>query len=230
VKPRIGVLALQGDFEAHVKALSEAGASALEVRRCGELPGLDGLVIPGGESTTLLNLMEDEPWFDALRAYHRGGGAIFGTCAGAILLANEVRNPHQPSLGLLDVTVERNGYGRQVDSFVTRVEAAELGGPLEAVFIRAPRFSRVGSGVRILARLNGEPVLVSEGRVVAATFHPELTTDSRVHRFFLGVAARSAASHAAGKSAPVRGTASRNRKKYVGEAAARVLPGGVLRS
>ena len=210
MKLRIGVLALQGDFEAHARALAAAGASALEVRRCGQLSGLDGLVIPGGESTTLLNLMEDEPWFEELRAFHRTGGALFGTCAGAILLARRVLNPDQPSLGLIDLTVERNAFGRQVDSFATRVEAPELGGPLEAVFIRAPRLSRLGSEVRVLASLNQEPVLVAQGKVVAATFHPELTADARVHRSFLSVAAGSAPVRNAVKPAPGRG-ASRGR-------------------
>ena len=187
----IGVLALQGDFDAHVRLLRSLGAKVREVRRCAHLQGLDGLVLPGGESTTLLNLMEDEPWFDGLCRFHRAGGALFGTCAGAILLAREVQNPSQKSLGLLDVVVERNSYGRQVDSFATTVESPALGGAIPAVFIRAPRFRTLGPEVRLLAAREGEPVLVRQGRVLAGTFHPELTGDSRVHRYFLSVAAES---------------------------------------
>jgi 5'-phosphate synthase pdxT subunit len=188
---RIGVLALQGDFDAHRRALAAAGAEPQEVRRTRDLAGLSGLVIPGGESTTLLRLMDDEPWFDALRAFYRQGGALFGTCAGAILLAREVRNPSQPALDLIDATVERNAYGRQVDSFETALDAPALGGGLAGVFIRAPRVTRVGPGVEILARRQDEPVLIAEGRVLAATFHPELAGEVRVHRLFLDLAAES---------------------------------------
>ena len=181
----IGVLALQGDFAAHARVLTRLGAEALEVRRVAELPYLDGLVLPGGESTTLLNLMDDEPWFPALREFHARGGALLGTCAGAILLAREVRSPAQPSLSLLDVAIERNAFGRQIDSFETRLLAPALGGTLSGVFIRAPRFRALGPGVSVLAELDGEPVLVREGRVLAGTFHPELTGDGRLHRYFL---------------------------------------------
>jgi len=189
---RVGVLALQGDFEAHAGALAAAGATPVEVRRTAQLHDIDGLVMPGGESTTLLNLMADEPWFEALRSFHQRGGALFGTCAGAILLAREVRNPAQPSLGLLDAAIERNAYGRQADSFVTTL-AGEALGELEAVFIRAPRFLALGPGVKVLATHEGVPVLVEEGRILASTFHPELTTSRRIHEFFLErVSARSA--------------------------------------
>jgi 5'-phosphate synthase pdxT subunit len=150
-----------------------------------ELGGLDALLLPGGESTTLLNLMADEPWFDALRAFHANGGALFGTCAGAILLAREVRGPSQPSLGLLDVVVERNAYGRQADSFEATLVAPALGGTVSGVFIRAPRFRALGSGVEVLAALDGEPVLVRQGRVWAATVHPELPAEAMVHEAFL---------------------------------------------
>lgn len=182
---KVGVLALQGDFAAHVRALGRAGASGVEVRRAADLTGLDGLVIPGGESTTLLNLMQDEPWFERLRAFHARGGSILGTCAGAILVSREVRHPVQPSLGLLDAVVERNGYGRQIDSFETRLSAPAFGGEVEAVFIRAPRFVELGGDVEVLARLEGEPVAVRQGRVTALTFHPELTAEAKVHRYFL---------------------------------------------
>jgi 5'-phosphate synthase pdxT subunit len=181
----VGVLALQGGFEAHLEALARAGASGRAVRRVAELSGLDALLLPGGESTTLLNLMADEPWLDALRAFHADGGALFGTCAGAILLAREVRGPAQPSLGVLDAVVERNAYGRQVDSFEAALDAPALGGTVSGVFIRAPRFRALGPGVEVLASRGGEPVLVRQGRVWAATFHPELTEDAAVHAAFL---------------------------------------------
>jgi 5'-phosphate synthase pdxT subunit len=181
-----GALALQGDFAAHAAALRESGAEAREVRHVAELDGLAGLVIPGGESTPLLNLMRDEPWFEALRRFHDQGGALFGTCAGAILLAREVR-PAQLSLGLLDAVVERNAYGRQAESFETRLEATGVGAT-DAVFIRAPRFRALGPGVETLASLDGEPVCVRAGRILAATFHPELTTSTGLHRLFVGMA------------------------------------------
>ncbi len=176
-----GVLALQGDFEAHLRSFRAIGAPAHEVRHVRELDALTALVIPGGESTTLLHLMADEPWFDAIRAFHARGGPILGTCAGAILLAREVSNPPQESLGLLDATIERNAWGRQVDSFETRLDAPALGGSLQAVFIRAPRIRAVGPGVEVLASLDGEPVLVRQGHVLAATFHPEIAGDARLH-------------------------------------------------
>ncbi|MCW5978081.1 MAG: pyridoxal 5'-phosphate synthase glutaminase subunit PdxT [Bryobacteraceae bacterium] len=184
---RIGVLALQGDFEAHRKALEEAGAEAVEVRTAEELERVDGLVIPGGESTTMLKLLRLEGLFEPLRAFGERR-PIFGTCAGAILLARDVANPPQESLGLVDIGVERNAYGRQVDSRVARVPLAEEngGGEMEAVFIRAPIIRRVGEGVRVLARYNGDPVLVAQGRHLVATFHPELSRDRRVHQLFLG--------------------------------------------
>lgn len=187
--PRIGVLALQGDFEAHARALASLGEEPVEVRRCAALEGLDGLVLPGGESTTLLKLMADEPWFDALRGLRTRGGAFLATCAGAILLSRKVVHPPQPSVGLLDAVIERNGYGRQIDSFEARLDVPALGGAVEAVFIRAPRFRALGPSVEVLARADGEPVLVREGRILAMTFHPELTGDARLHRHFLELAA-----------------------------------------
>jgi 5'-phosphate synthase pdxT subunit len=182
-----GVLALQGDFAAHKAAFAEAGVPAREVRRVSELPGLSGLLIPGGESTTLLNLMRDEPWFEALSELHAEGGVVAGTCAGAILLSREVR-PRQPSLALLDAVIERNAFGRQVDSFEATVDAPALGGPLDAVFIRAPRFRALFPEVEVLARHEGEPVLVRQGNVVAATFHPELTRSRALHRYLARLA------------------------------------------
>jgi 5'-phosphate synthase pdxT subunit len=186
--PAWGVLALQGDFAAHAAALRAWGVDVREVRRCRQLAGLDGLVLPGGESTTLLNLMSDEPWFVALRAFHEDGGVLFGTCAGAILLARKVL-PAQPSLGLLDAVIGRNAYGRQVDSFEARLPAPALGGAIRVAFIRAPRFRSLGPGVEVLARRDDEPVLVRQGRVLAATFHTELAPPSPLHRYAIGLAA-----------------------------------------
>jgi 5'-phosphate synthase pdxT subunit len=186
-----GVLALQGDFAAHVAAFRDLGLGAREVRRVDELDGLAGIVIPGGESTTLLNLMRDEPWFEALRRFHDGGGVLAGTCAGAILLSREVR-PRQPSLALLDAIIDRNAYGRQVDSFEARVDAPALGGPIDAVFIRAPRFRALWPEVQVLARLGRDPVLVQQGRVVATTFHPELTRSRALHRYLAELAGAAA--------------------------------------
>jgi 5'-phosphate synthase pdxT subunit len=187
---RVGVLALQGDFEAHGKAVERAGGTAIEVRTAADLRGLDGLIIPGGESTTMLKLLGEENLMEPLREFGKRK-PIFGTCAGAILLANEVSSPAQASLGLIDVGVERNAYGRQVDSRVTRItpeadfQSRTRPGEMEAVFIRAPIIRRVGRGAKVLARYNGDPVLVEECRHVVATFHPELSGDSRVHELFL---------------------------------------------
>ena len=187
---RVGVLALQGDFEAHGKALARAGAEPVEVRDAAALEPLDGLVIPGGESTTMLKLLHAENMLEPLAAFGRRK-PIFGTCAGAILLASEVSRPPQESLKLMDIAVERNAYGRQVDSRVAKLEprpefTARTGaGDLEAVFIRAPIIRRTGPGVRVLAEYQGDPVLVEQGRHLVATFHPELTADGRVHRLFL---------------------------------------------
>jgi pyridoxal 5'-phosphate synthase pdxT subunit len=184
----VGVLALQGDYEAHARTLRALGVSAREVRRCADLEDLAGVVLPGGESTTLLNLMGDAPWFDALRAFHGRGGAIFGTCAGAILLARRVV-PDQPSLGLVDAVIARNAYGRQAESFEAPVDGAAEVGPMSGLFIRAPRFRETGAGVSVLGRVGGEPVAVRDGRVLAATFHPELTGSTALHGLFLELAA-----------------------------------------
>lgn len=187
-RPRIGVLALQGDFEAHEKALALAGAQAVQVRTPGALSRVDGLVIPGGESSTILKLLREEHLFDAVREFG-SEKPILGTCAGAILLAAEVSRPAQDSLGLMDIGVERNAYGRQLDSRIVRLQP-EPGSPLqdedlEAVFIRAPIIRRVGPSASVLARYNGDPVLVGQGLHVAATFHPELSGDPRIHRLLL---------------------------------------------
>jgi pyridoxal 5'-phosphate synthase pdxT subunit len=188
---RVGVLALQGDFEAHRKALELAGgAETIEVRAAGDLEAIDGLVIPGGESTTMLKLLEIEKLFEPIKEFGLQK-PIFGTCAGAILLASSVSHPAQASFALMDISVERNGYGRQLDSRVTAIAPDEEflrrtgDGELEAVFIRAPIIRAVADGVRVLARYRDTPVLVEQGRHMAATFHPELTADPRVHRLFL---------------------------------------------
>jgi 5'-phosphate synthase pdxT subunit len=181
---RVGVLALQGDFEAHAKALERAGAEPVEVRTAAELDAVCGLVIPGGESTTMLKLMEYYGLFEPLREFGRER-PVFGTCAGAILIASEVLNPSQASLALVDLAIERNGYGRQLDSRVVRVQQHQLGGDpeLEVVLIRAPIIRRTGGTV--LATYLGAPILVDYGRHLVATFHPELSADTRVHRLFL---------------------------------------------
>lgn len=183
MEPRVGVLALQGDFEAHRNALERAGAQAVEVRTAEDLNEVDGLIIPGGESTTMLKLMNEENLLEPVRQFGKGK-PIFGTCAGAILLASEVLNPRQQSLALMDLTVERNAYGRQIDSRIAPIEVE--GQPTEAVFIRAPVIRRVGPGAKILATYLDTPVLVEQGKHLAATFHPELAKDSHIHRHFVG--------------------------------------------
>jgi pyridoxal 5'-phosphate synthase pdxT subunit len=190
MRKRVGILALQGDFEAHSKALERAGAEPVLVRVTEDLKNIDGLVIPGGESTTMLKLLNFMDLKEPLREFAREK-PVFGTCAGAILLAKEVRNPDQEGLGFIDLTVERNGYGRQIDSRVANIhpgsefEKRAGAGDVEAVFIRAPIIRRTGPGVRVLAQYEGDPVLVEQDRHLVATFHPELTQDSRVHKLFL---------------------------------------------
>ena len=188
--PTIGVLALQGAFDVHAKRLTELGAKAVLVRRPEQLAELDGLVIPGGESTTFLKNLERAGFYEVLDAFVHSK-PLFGTCAGCILLAKDVANPPQRSFGVLDVSVERNAYGRQNDSVILNAETSLPGGPLEMVFIRAPRISRVGAAVETLATRNGDPTLVRQGRLLAATFHPELTEDLRVHQLFLDMVKQS---------------------------------------
>lgn len=186
---RVGVLALQGDFEAHARALALRGVSAVEVRTAGDLDGLRGLVLPGGESTTMLKLMEGSDLGGRLTEFVRGGLPVLATCAGVILLAREVRHAAQRSLGVLDAVVERNAYGRQIDSAVVDLEVCdpdELGAErLEGVFIRAPRVRELGSEVRVLARRGDDPVLLRQGCLLAATFHPELSGGSPVIDLFV---------------------------------------------
>ena len=184
--PRIGVLAIQGDYAAHAEALAESGAEPIEVRKPEQLADLDGLILPGGESTTVLRFLEKQSFFETLQAFCETK-PVFGTCAGAILLSREVRNPAQRSLGILDAVVERNAYGRQIDSTILTAETELPGGPLEMVFIRAPRIVETGATVEVLALRESNPVLVRQGNVMAATFHPELSHDRRVHRLFVEV-------------------------------------------
>src|SRR6059036_2536012 len=189
---RIGVLALQGDFALHARALEKCGVEAVEVRKPVELNGVDGLIMPGGESTTLLKLIDAWDFVPALEKFHSAGKPIFGTCAGLIVLAREVESPKQFSLGLIDVTVERNAYARQRESFeasgVARLDAGPI--PLEMVFIRAPRIRRVGPSVQVLAEHRGEPVMARQDRVLVATFHPELTDNTTIHRYFCDLVGR----------------------------------------
>ena len=181
----VGVIAFQGDFHRHLQVFAELGLDARPIRRPEEIAGVDGLVIPGGESTTIGMLMDRfgllRPAIDAVA----GGLPVMGTCAGAILLSREIVGTDQVRLGVLDAVIERNAYGRQVDSFEAAIAVPELGDdPVTGVFIRAPRFVSVGSGVEVLARFEDAPILVRQDRVLALSFHPELTGDYRIHRLF----------------------------------------------
>ncbi|MGA3087385.1 MAG: pyridoxal 5'-phosphate synthase glutaminase subunit PdxT [Terriglobales bacterium] len=190
---KIGVLALQGDFDAHRRRLEELGAEVVLVKKPEQLAAIDGLVIPGGESGTFLKLL-GEDGFRKLKDFVRAQ-PTFGTCAGCILLAAEVENPKQAGLGALDITVRRNAYGRQIDSSIR--EGRFLGSPIEMVFIRAPKIERVGAGVEVIATEGNDAVLVCKGKTLAATFHPELSEDRRIHQYFLDVIAN-------GKPSPTR--------------------------
>ena len=187
--PKIGVVALQGAFAEHTAALEALGAHAVEIRRPGVVGGLDALVLPGGESTTMSMLLESSGLGDEVAAALADGLPVFGTCAGLILLAHEIGDgrPDQRSFDRLDVSVLRNGYGRQRDSFEADIAVPRAGAdPFPAVFIRAPRITRVGTGVDVLASVGPDPVLVRQGPVLAAAFHPELSGDLRLHHLFLG--------------------------------------------
>ncbi|HET8924445.1 MAG TPA: pyridoxal 5'-phosphate synthase glutaminase subunit PdxT [Candidatus Acidoferrum sp.] len=186
---KIGILAVQGDFEAHAAMLRQLGTETVEVRTPEDLEGCDGLILPGGESTTQLQFLEEEGLASAIQEFAKQGHAIFGTCAGAILLASEVLNPRQDSLKLLDMTVLRNGYGRQVASDVVSGPTKLKREPLEMVFIRGPIIERAGPSVKVLAEYAGKPALVQRERILAATFHPELTEDTTIHDYFLSLAA-----------------------------------------
>ncbi len=187
---KVGILSLQGDFEAHAETLRGLGAESVEVRHAAQLPSIDGLILPGGESTTVLKLLDREGMTEPLVEF-ASRSPVLGTCAGAILMATEVSSPAQRSLGLIDMAIKRNAYGRQLDSSIRRVEPSEeFGertevGPMEAVFIRAPKIRRVGNAVTVLATDGEDPILVEQGNCVAATFHPELSDERRVHALFL---------------------------------------------
>ena len=185
---KVGILAVQGDFEAHAATLARLGADCVFVRTPRDLEGVDAVILPGGESTTQWKFLVDEGLDKNLLAHAAKGGAIFGTCAGAILLAKEVRNPAQQSLGLADITVVRNAYGRQLASEVRQGFTAISLERIEMVFIRAPFIERVGPEVLVLAKSDGQPVLIRQGQVLIATFHPELTGDTTVHEYFLRMA------------------------------------------
>jgi pyridoxal 5'-phosphate synthase pdxT subunit len=180
----IGVLALQGAYEAHAQTLRLLGATPKLIRTPDDLEGIDGLIMPGGESTTMLKFLERNNFFEVLKSFVEKT-PTFGTCAGAILLATQVEHPPQRSLGALDITIERNAYGRQIDSTILLADTTLSGGPIEMVFIRAPRITRTGPAVETLATREGHPALIRSGHILAATFHPELSDDTRIHKLFL---------------------------------------------
>jgi pyridoxal 5'-phosphate synthase pdxT subunit len=185
---KIGILAVQGDFEAHAAMLNQLGTETAEVRTPADLEGCDGLILPGGESTTQLKFLQEEGLADKIVKFAERGGAIFGTCAGAILLAKDVKHPKQDSLNLMDMTVVRNAYGRQIASDVVSGPTVLKKEPLEMVFIRGPVIERAGPNVKVLAEYGGKPALVQHDHILAATFHPELTDDTTVHQHFLRLA------------------------------------------
>jgi len=202
---KIGILAIQGDFQAHAEMLRKLGAETVEVRTVADLTGLDGLVLPGGESTTQLQFLQEEGLYEAIRKFANQDKAVLGTCAGAILLAKQVKNPVQDSLKLLDMTILRNGYGRQLASDVFFGDSKLKKEPLEMVFIRGPIIERVAPEIKVLAEYGGKPTLVQKDHILAATFHPELTDDSTVHEYFLQLASNGRSSKGKSRAAsPLR--------------------------
>ena len=182
----VGVLALQGAFREHVAAVTRLGATAREVRQLKDIDGIDALIIPGGESTTMGKLLNEWNMLEPLRQRILDGMPVYGSCAGLILLCRDIENSDQPRLGVLDATVRRNAFGRQVDSFETALTIPEVGAdPIPAVFIRAPVITGVGAGVTVLAEVNGQAVAVRQNNILATSFHPELTPDTRMHSYFL---------------------------------------------
>ena len=182
----VGVLALQGAFREHVAAVASLGATAREVRQLKDIEGIDALIIPGGESTTIGKLLNEWNMIEPLRQRILDGMPVYGSCAGLILLCRDIENSDQPRLGVLDATVRRNAFGRQVDSFETNLSIPEIGAdPLPAVFIRAPVITGVGAGVKVLAEVDGQAVAVRQNNILATSFHPELTPDTRMHSYFL---------------------------------------------
>lgn len=194
---KIGILAVQGGFAAHAAMLHSLGAQTIEVRRLADLQGCDGLILPGGESTTQLQFLQEEGLAEAIKKFATAGRAVFGTCAGAILLASQVKNPAQSSLGLLDMTVLRNAYGRQLASDVFFAPSKLKPEPLEMVFIRGPIIDSLSAEIEVLAEYGGKPALVQKGNLMAATFHPELTEDPTVHEHFLALAVSKNGKHSA---------------------------------
>jgi 5'-phosphate synthase pdxT subunit len=187
----VGVLALQGDFREHRVTLERLGCATREVRHARDLVGLDGLVLPGGESTTIHKLMESEQLADPLRAFHAGGGAIYGTCAGLITVARDTVEGYPPTLGIMDIVARRNAFGRQVASFEADLAVKGVAGaPVRAVFIRAPWIERAGPEVEVLAEREGHAVAARQGRVLVTAFHPELTDDARLHELFVAMIRR----------------------------------------
>jgi pyridoxal 5'-phosphate synthase pdxT subunit len=186
----IGVLAIQGDYEAHKVRLEQLGAKVILIKKPAQLDKIDGIVIPGGESSTFLNFLAEQGFLEKLRDFV-STKPTFGTCAGAILLAKQVENPPQLSLEAMDIRVRRNAYGRQIDSSIREARTKLGDKPLEMVFIRAPRIMSTGKGVEVLAKAGGDPVLVRQGKTMAATFHPELSDDTRVHQEFINMVKRS---------------------------------------
>jgi pyridoxal 5'-phosphate synthase pdxT subunit len=183
---KVGVLALQGAFREHIRTLESLGVDAVEIRLPGEIDDVDGLIIPGGESTTMRKLMVEYRFIDTVREFAAAGKAVFGTCAGLIVMADRVNGKKQDLLNLIDIDVERNAYGRQVDSREADIPCSSLGEePFHAVFIRAPQILGTGPGVEELARYQGQIVLARQKNILVATFHPELTGDARIHKFFL---------------------------------------------
>ena len=197
---KIGILAMQGDFEAHARMLEKLGVEYMFVRTPEDLHAVDGLILPGGESTTHMKMLAETGLAEAIRKMAANGGAFFGTCAGAIVLAREVKGPPQTSLGLMDITVVRNAYGRQLASDVFLLPTKLSEQPLEMVFIRAPIIEEVGNSVQVLAERDGKPVLVQQGRMIAATFHPELTGDTKIHERFVKLAEKTATSEVSSQS------------------------------
>ncbi len=201
---KIGILAVQGDFEAHAAMLHDLGIDTVQVRAPADMHGCDGLILPGGESTTQLQFLQEEGLYETIQRFAAEGHAVFGTCAGAILLASDVQNPAQASLGLLDMTILRNGYGRQLASDVFTGPSTLKDEPLEMVFIRGPIIERTGPGIEILASHAGKPAIVQKGKILATTFHPELTSDTTVHEYFLKLAASAKSSTAANNPATLK--------------------------
>lgn len=212
---KVGILAVQGDFEAHAATLARIGVEHVYVRTPRDLEGVYAVILPGGESTTQWKFLVEEGLEESLREFGERGGTMFGTCAGAILLARDVRNPEQPSLGLADISVIRNGYGRQLASDVRHGFTAISPDAIEMVFIRAPIIERVGRDVEVLAKSEGKPVLIQQGSLLIATFHPELTSDTTTHEYFLRMAKRKG--DTSGNSDPLLKLAGSAEKLWSGE-------------